>query len=905
MTLRDRRRVSAVERLVRLLLRAYPARFRARFEREVLASVREDLESAARHGAAALAAASVREVTQTLAGVVPQHRLDRAAMPRRRGPERVMEELRSLGAEARHAVRSLARTPAFTLVALVVVSLGIGASTAVFSVVDAVVLRALPFDASDRLAAVLETDPARPATFGSGNTTTQNFLDWRARLTVFESLEAVSSRRFDTEDELGQPADVRGARVTAGFFDLLRVPPALGRTFVPGDEREAHPVAVVSWGFWQQRFGGAPDVIGRTITLGGTPREIVGVLPRDFSYPVASPSPFQVFVPLVFEETDRVRGGNRNYNYLAIGRLKPGVSMAAASDAVFAVATALDQEYPKWYQGRRARAIPLRDHIVGRVRTWMLMLLGAVAFVLLIACANVANLMLARATARGRELGIRAALGAGRARLARALLVESLILSTAGTVLGVGVGWAGVRAIRAWLPEGLPRLEAIAVDWRVLAVAAAAAVVTGVLFGLLPALQSSRPNLGQALRDGGRSGAAGVARGRARAALVVAEVAMATVLLVGAGLFVASFVKLLRVDPGFDYAGVLTPGEVGVPFDRSDFAGSVARGRALSLAVVDAVAAVPGVTEVAGVNGGLPFTGNWSRTLVAMPGRGQLKGEDNDLDLREVTPGYLPLLRLPLRAGRLLADTDREGTPQVVVINEAAARKYWPDEPALGRRITIDDVERTVVGIVGDIRHLGPEVPPRQEAYVPLRQSNVIGVDLVVRADGDPLAVLPAVRAAIWRVAPDQRLRPEALTFDAYFDKLVAQRRFNMALLSLFGGLGLVIAVVGIYGVMAYVVSQRTAEFGVRMALGATRGRLVSLVLRQAGMLVGLGLIMGSVVAWWFGGAVSGFLYDLEASDVRVFAAALFVLAVAGLAASVVPARRAARVDPLVALRGD
>jgi predicted permease len=378
--------------------------------------------------------------------------------------------------------------------------------------------------------------------------------------------------------------------------------------------------------------------------------------------------------------------------------------------------------------------------------------------------------------------------------------------------------------------------------------------------------------------------------------------ALAVVLLVGAGLFIGSFARLMRVDTGIDYHNVLTL-NVGLSVRGGDFKEALQRGGPYVKQLLDAVSQVPGVETAASVSGGLPLTGSWSRTSVEMPGKGELKGDDDSIDLRTVSPDYLKLLRIPLLRGRYLTTDDREGSQQVVVINQAAARKYWPDQDALGQIVTINSTERTVVGIVGDIRHLGPEQPVRQEAYVPASQNPQIGAVLVMRTPGDPLAVLPAVKAAIWSVNPEQRLTGDTLTLEGYMDRLIAQRRFNMALLALFGLLGLVIAAVGIYGVMAYIVAQRTNEIGVRMALGATPGNVVGMVLKRATMLMAAGLAIGGVGAWYLSAGVKTFLFEIEPNDARIFVAALALLATAGILASAVPARRAATVDPLEALR--
>jgi predicted permease len=636
--------------------------------------------------------------------------------------------------------------------------------------------------------------------------------------------------------------------------------------------------------------------------------EIVGVMPAWFAYPVASDRATEMYTPFGFRDEDKVRRDSRNYNFTALGRLKDGVTVAQAHDDMNRLMAALDEQHPKWSPGRRARVVTLHEHLVGRVRPWMLMLLAAVALVLLIACANVANLMLARATVRGREIAIRAALGAGRWRLVRGLLVEGLVLAIAAAALGVLLAYFGVQALKAWMPANVPRVAGIAIDVRVLLATIAAAALTGVFFGAIPALQSSRPDLTTALKDSGRSATAGAGSQRLRGLLVVAEVALAVVLLVGAGLFIGSFAKLMSIDPGFDYRNVLVV-DVGVrPNPKltgsAMFEDMSKRGGPYIEQVLAAVRAVPGVAAAAAVQGGLPLTGSWSRTGVELPGRGELKGDDDSIDRRVVSANYLETMRIPLKGGRYLTGQDREGADQVVVVNDAAARKYWPGEDPIGKRIKINGRDLVVVGIAADIRHLGPETPPRQECYVPAAQAGYGGgATLVMRTSGRAVDRLDAVKAAIWSVNKEQRIRTETVTLEGYMDRLIAQRRFNMALLALFGVLGLVIAAAGIYGVMAYVVAQRTSEIGVRMALGATRGRVVGMVLGRAGLLMALGIGIGGAAAWWFSARVKTFLFQIEPNDTRVFVAALVTLAAAGLLASAIPARRAASVDPAVALR--
>ena len=813
--------------------------------------------------------------------------------------------------DLRNAWRSLRGAPTFTAVALTVLALGIGAGTAIFSIVDAVVLRGLPFDEHDRLVAILEHDTRRPDTFGGGQTTPQTYLDWRRLQESFEAVAGVGNAgALRMRSETGEPVDAQGLRVTHEFFPVFRVTPILGRAFSADDEIDGrHRVALLSYAYWQRQYGGAPDVIGRRIDFNDQSFEIVGVMPRGFAYPVASEKPTEIYWPVAFTSDDKVRAGNRNYNWYAIGRLKPGVSIEQAHEQMNRVAAALDEQYPKFSPGMRVRVVTLHHHLVGKVRNWMLMLLGAVALVLLIACANVANLLLARATVRAREMGIRSALGASRWRLVRTLLVEGIVLSLGGAALGILLAHFGVQAIRAWLPAGLPRVAGIALDLRVLSTAVAVALATGVFFGIVPALQSSRPDLTSTLKDSGRSTTSGGRSQRLRSLLVVTEVALAVVLLVGAGLFIGSFLKLTRIDPGFDYRNVLVV-NVGVrvvpgPDMRAVFQEAEKRGRPYVVQVLEAVKGLPGVESASAVSGGLPLTGSWSRTGVEIPGKLLQEGGsgDNSIDRRIVTADYLQTMRIPLRRGRYLSSQDAESSQKVIVINEAAARKYWPDSDALGQRMKVNNQDVTVVGIVGDIRHLGPEVPPRQECYLPLSQNTVIGMTLALRTRGDPMAVLPAVKAAIWSVNREQRISGDVFTLEGYMDRLIAQRRFNMTLLVLFGGLGLMIAGVGIYGVMAYIVAQRTNEIGVRMALGATRGHVVTMVLKRAGAMMIAGLAIGATVAWYASSVVRAFLFQTEPNDMRILVAALAVLATAGLLASAIPARRAASVDPLVALR--
>ena len=542
---------------------------------------------------------------------------------------------------------------------------------------------------------------------------------------------------------------------------------------------------------------------------------------------------------------------------------------------------------------------PLVDHIVGsRTKTWMLMLLGAVGLVLLIACVNVATLQLARATAREREVGVRAALGAGRWRLIRQLLVENVVLAGLGTVFGVVLAWWGVQVLKSAMPDGVARVSAIAIDLRVLAVAAAAALATGILTGVAPALQLSKPDLTHALKDGAR-GTVGAARHRFRSALVVAEVALAVVLLVGAALFIGSFVTLMRIDPGFDTTNVLTA----QVFPRFEPGLPPGDNSAQFQEIVDRISNTPGVLHASYVIGGMPLGGAMNTTRLTFAGR-QARGDEDTVSQRRVTAAYHRALGIPLKRGRFFEAGDRQGSAPVVIINEAVARRFFPGQDPLGQSLTAADADRTIVGIVGDIHQTGLEAEPMPEIYLALAQSGRGAGELIIRTSGDPYAVLPAVKSAVAQVLPDVPLR-NVRTMDEVLERRVAQRKLNMLLLGLFGVLGLVISAVGIYGTLAYTVAQRTREIGVRMALGASRTSVVTMVLAHAGRLVALGLIIGGAGAWYLTAAANAFLFGLDARDARAFFAALAALAAAAALASAIPARRAASVDPAEALRAD
>jgi putative ABC transport system permease protein len=604
-------------------------------------------------------------------------------------------------------------------------------------------------------------------------------------------------------------------------------------------------------------------------------------------------------VPYVVPESQRTRGRGFSAYLRVIARLKPGVSVAQAQAQMDQVASAIEQANPATNQGNMVGVRPLHDFLVGAsTRSWMVMLLGAVGIVLLIACANVANLLLARASSREHEIAVRAALGAGRWRIVRQLMVESLVLSIVGTVLAVVLASWAVQILRSAMPEGVPRVANIAVDLRVLAAAAGLSLVTGILAGIVPALQLSKPDLVQSIKEGARAASAGRAHQRLRSALVVAEVALAVVLLVGAALVIGSFIALMRIDPGFNPDSVLTiyvaprnePGQR--PVDRTQPLAQI----------VDRVRQIPGVLNASMSVGGVPLGFRARVNGLQVKGDGSRPSEP--VWIKPVTADYFRALGIPLRSGRMFDATDYAGAPPTLILSETTARTMFPGIDPVGKTAAMDGADRTIVGVVSDVRHRGLENAPRMEVYMPWSQTQSAYGELVIRTGGDPLDVLPSVRSAVAGIFPEVPLR-EVRTMEEAVFRETAQRRLNMLMLGLFGLLGLVISAVGIYGVMAFVVSQRTREIGVRMALGATRASVMRMVLGNAGVLVAVGLVIGSAGAWYLNAAAKSFLFGLEATDPRAFAAAVVSLSLAALVASLVPASRAASVDPIRALRAE
>jgi predicted permease len=863
------------------------------------------------------------------------------------GPSRAFS-LDGLAIDLRHAIRALIATPSFTIGALLVLALGTGATTAIFSVVDAVALRPLPFPDPDRIVAVgvrgeaaagRAAAPLRPGPGPTGkggvgpppvgmvpgarppdpdalmNVTTQEYLGWADQQQVFESMAAIVDT-FDTV--LQRPGAeleiVRGQRVTASFFDVLRARPLVGAAFTSQNELTGSDrVVVVSHGFWRRYFGGDPAAVGRSIVFNDEPYSIVGVMPATFAYPPGSSQPAEFWTPWFVVPQNPVQGGAKALGggVQAIARLKSDVSLDQAQAQMSQVAATIAAANPPTNPGRRIGLRPLRDHLVGSsTRSWMLMLLAAVGIVLVIACANVANLWLARASLQQRDAAVRAALGASRGRLAQRVLIESLLVSVAGAVVGLGFAWLSVRALAAALPEHVARVATIGIDVRVLAAAAVAALVTGLASGIVPALQGSSPALSTALSESTRSGGTSRGRRRARAALVVAEVALAVVLLVGAALFIGSFVNLMRMDFGFRSDNVLTAQIVPRPSPGSP---PVNLGPAFA-EIVDRARKIPGVVDAAVGSPGIPLRVNMQIDALHVPGRSI---QETLVSIKVVTAGYHRTLGTALVRGRYFNDDDVAGGEAAIILSDTAARAYFDGADPLGRTVgvvgeaqvrqqgnefTVSGGERRVVGIVADARQSSLEVSPYPEVYLPMAQRTGRAGYIVLRTSGDPTDAVSSLKTIVSQVLPQEPLRQIA-RLDDLVAAQTAERRLNMLMFSLFGLLGLVISAVGIFGVIAYLVSQQTRDIGIRMALGATRSRVVAGVFRYVGWLVAAGLVVGGFAAWSLSSLAGGFLFGLDPRDPRAYGVAMITLLAAALVATLLPARRAASVDPIEALR--
>ncbi len=801
--------------------------------------------------------------------------------------------MESLFQDLRYGFRVLRKKPGFAAVAILTLALGIGATTAIFSVVNGVLLRPLPYVDPDELVMVWQ-DYTRIGGPIDEWADPNNFFDWRDRNEVFDGMFVLGGFA-PTLIGVDEPQMLNGASVSHNAFDVMGIEPVLGRGFLPEEDTATGEfVVVLGHSFWQRHFNADEAVLGSTINFSGGPATIVGVMPEDFAFPVVTGG--DVFAPMRIDETNAC--GRQCVTLRAIARMSDGVSLAQAQSNMEAVAARLSEEHAE----NRDIGIylePLADRVLGAFRGGLWMLLGAVGFVLLIACANVANLMLARATGRQREVAIRVAMGAGHGRVFRQMLTESLMLALAGAAIGVVVALWGVDLLVALIPAGTTVFESVAVDRTALAFTLLIGLGTGLLFGLVPALRAAAPQFHDSLKEGTSGAGAGLGGQRYRSALVVAEVALALMLLIGGGLMLRSFVALITVDPGFDADNVLTQ-QIFLPGTKY---GDPAPQLAFVDELVGRVENLPAV-ESAGVINTLPLASNDSDTGFLIEGRPRESGERSPVTwFRTVTPDYFTTMRMRLARGRWFDDRDHSEAPRMVMINEAAARRYWPDEDPIGARITFGGENyREIIGVVGDTKHFGLNQDERPATYLPFAQAPGPFMSLVVRTFGDPMALARSVQADVREIDSDLAVSGVASMRDVV-SGTVAFERLVMALLVGFAGAAMALAAIGIYGVMSYNVGQRTQEIGVRIALGAERSDVLKLVVGKGMWLMLAGVGIGLAASLALSRFLESLLFEVSATDPWTFVLVPATLALVSLLASYIPARRASRVDPIVALR--
>jgi putative ABC transport system permease protein len=801
-------------------------------------------------------------------------------------------------ADLRYALRMLAKSPAFTFVAVLTLGLAIGANSAIFSVVNAVLLRPLPYPHSEQLVRVFGTQPQ----LARAPNSPANFLEWKTENEVFQQIATYIGQGFNLTGT-DKPERVIGARVSADLFPLLAVQPALGRNFTEEEDRDgADRVVILSHEFWQRRFGGDPNAVRQTITLNEQPYTIVGVMPRGFAFPTTRT---QVWVPVAFNPAERA---TRDTNYIdVIARLKPGISLQQAQANMTAVTQRQAERYPNTNVGVGAEVVSLQEHTVGDVRPMLVVLFGAVAFVLLIACANVANLLLARAAARHREMAIRGALGASRSRVVKLLLTESLLLSIVGGAVGLLLAIWSLDLLVSLKPANLPRLAEIGVNRTVFLFTLAVSVLTGLLFGIAPAVQVSKLDLNEGLKESGRGGTDSPRRNRVRSLLVISEVALSLVLLIGAGLMIRSFSRLLAVDPGFKADHVLTA-FVSLPPSKYP---KYEEQAAFFDRLIERLRNVPGVTA-AGVVTDIPLFGG-SSTGFDVVGRPEAApGTRAMTDYRIISPDYFAAMGMKLVKGRAFSRYDTGTAPGVVIINETLAARFFPGEEPVGKRLDLSGNPkdpREIAGVVADVRNYGVDAEVKPEVYVPFLQSApaylsgvASAMTVVVRSPIDPAALTTALREQVQALDKDQPVS-EIRTMEWYLADSMAQRRFNMLLLGAFAGLALVLAAVGIYGVIAYTVTQRTHEMGIRIALGARGADILRLVFSNAMATTAVGIVIGLGAAFALTRLLQSLLYQVTATDPVVFATIPLLLLAVAAVATYLPARRAMKVNPITALR--
>jgi putative ABC transport system permease protein len=804
--------------------------------------------------------------------------------------------METLVQDVRYAVRGILRKPGFAVVATITLALGIGANAAIFSVIDAVLLRPLPYPEPDRIVKLWELEPEGQQRNVDYNFSPANFFDVRDQNESFEQV-AYYGRGAVSLTGAGDPQRLTVAWTSANFLEVVGVEPLVGRGFAPGEDQPGSDrMVLLSEGFWRRHFGGDSSVVGQPIRFDGESFTVIGVLPGYVEFPET----VDAWVSLGI---DPETASKRAVHFLGVAaRLRSGVTLEEARAEMSALAGRLEREYPQTNAGRGFNVETAQEHAVGDIRPALLTLLAAVGLVLLIACANVANLLLARATSRQKEIAVRAALGAGRGRLVRQFLTESVILSLLGSAAGVLIAVWGKDLLVALGPKEVARLSGTSLDHRVLLFTVGVSLLTGIVFGLVPALQASKPDLNDALKDGGRGGA-GLARTRTRGALVVFEVAVSLVLLAGAGLLVRSFVRVLSVDPGFDPRNVLTM-QLSLPESKY---GEASQTAAFYQQLQERIAALPSVRYVGVVNS-LPLSASGATAWMHVEGRPNPPDvEPPEVGYRVAGGDYFRVMGIPLLQGRAFSTQDSAEATPAALVNETLARAFWPGEDPLGRRFKLGPNPEggswiTVVGVVGDVRHSDLESAPRPEAFLAHAQESWSSMTVVLKVDGDPSSLVAAVTDQVRSMDPDQPVF-SVRTMEEVRAASVAGRRFSMALLAGFAGLALVMAAVGLYGVISYSVAQRTHEIGIRMALGAKAGDVLRLVVRQGLGLVGMGVAAGLVAAYALTRFLEGMLFGVSPTDPATFAGIAALLVGVALLASYVPARRAARVDPMVALR--